>query len=48
MVIRSLQYVFQSDASPTQRPMTYYVESPQAISNQFSNIVYDKGKTIFI
>lgn len=46
-VIRTLQSVFQSDASPTQRPMTYYVESPQAISGLFSNIAYAKCKLIF-
>lgn len=45
-VIRTLQSVFQSDASPTQRPMTYYVESPQAISGLFSNIAYAKCKYI--
>lgn len=45
-VIRTLQSVFQSDASPTQRPMTYYVESPQAISGLFSNIAYAKCKII--
>lgn len=43
-VIRTLQSVFQSDASPTQRPMTYYVESPSAISNLFSSIAYAKCK----
>lgn len=47
-VIRTLQSVFQSDASPTQRPMTYYVESPQAISGLFSNIAYAKCKSIFL
>lgn len=46
-VIRTLQSVLQSDASPTQRPMTYYVESPQAISGLFSNIAYAKCKSIF-
>lgn len=46
-VIRTLQSVLQSDASPTVRPMTYYVESPQAISGLFSNIAYAKCKWKF-
>lgn len=45
-VIRTLQSVFQSDASATVRPMTYYVESPSAISGLFSNIAYAKCKSI--
>ncbi|XP_037044998.1 aminopeptidase N-like [Bradysia coprophila] len=45
-VIRTLQSVLQSDASPTIRPMTYYVESPQAISGLFSNIAYAKSGSV--
>lgn len=42
-VVRTLQNVFQSDAL-TSRPMSLYVEHPNDIERQFSNIAYDKGK----
>lgn len=34
--------MFQADAKPTTRPMTYYVESPEAIAHLFDNIAYAK------
>lgn len=38
-----MQNVFQSDALAS-RPMSLYVEHPNDIERQFSNIAYDKGK----
>lgn len=43
-VVRTMQNVFQSDALATSRPMSLYVEHPNDIERQFSNIAYDKGK----
>lgn len=43
-LVRVTQSVFQSDASATSRPMSLYVEHPNDIERQFSNIAYDKGK----
>lgn len=40
-----MQNVFQSDASANSRPMSLYVEHPNDIERQFSNIAYDKGKS---
>lgn len=42
-LVRTLQNVFQSDASAGTRPMSLYVEHPNDIDRQFSNIAYDKG-----
>lgn len=44
-VVRTMQNVFQSDALVTSRPMSLYVEHPNDIERQFSNIAYDKGKS---
>lgn len=43
-VVRTMQNVFQSDASTATRPMSLYVEHPNDIERQFSNIAYDKGR----
>lgn len=43
-VVSTLHNVFQLDALEDTRPMTYYIESPAAISNAFDNIAYAKCK----
>ncbi|XP_037030608.1 aminopeptidase N-like [Bradysia coprophila] len=42
-VVSTLHNVFQLDALEDTRPMTYYVESPEAISYAFDNIAYAKS-----
>lgn len=44
--IGRMQNVFRVDALAKTHPMTYYVESPQAIDNLFGRIAYDKCKYI--
>lgn len=41
-VIDTVQSVLDTDANPSIRPMTYYVESPERISGLFDRIAYDK------
>lgn len=43
-VVSTMQSVFQSDALEQTRPMTYYIESPEAVSAAFDNIAYAKCK----
>lgn len=43
-LVRTMQNVFQTDAAVNSRPMSLYIEHPNAIEQQFSNIAYDKGK----
>lgn len=45
-LVRTMQNVFQSDAAATSRPMSQYVETPNDIERQFTNIAYDKGKNV--
>ncbi len=44
-LVRTMQNVFQSDAAVNSRPMSLYVEHPNDIERQFSNIAYDKGNS---
>lgn len=39
-----VQRVFEVDANPNIRPMSYYVEDPVSIYNLFDWIAYSKGK----
>jgi len=41
-----MQNVFQSDAAANSRPMSLYVEHPNDIERQFSNIAYDKAGSV--
>lgn len=45
-VVNTVQSVFQLDALENTRPMTFYVESPEAVSNAFDNIAYAKCELI--
>ncbi|XP_065073167.1 aminopeptidase N-like [Ochlerotatus camptorhynchus] len=41
-----LQAALTTDASPTVRPMTYYVETPSEIGRLFDNIAYAKAASV--
>jgi aminopeptidase N len=41
-VIDTVQTVLDTDANPSIRPMTYYVESPERIAGLFDRVAYDK------
>lgn len=43
-VIDTVQTVLDTDANPSIRPMTYYVESPERITGLFDRVAYDKCK----
>ena len=43
-VVNTVQAVFETDASPSIRPMSYYVENPNRIEQLFDNIAYSKCK----
>lgn len=45
-IVRRLQVALQADAKETTRPMTHYVESPEAISSLFDSIAYPKCKNL--
>ena len=45
-VVGTVQAVFETDASPNIRPMSYYVENPDRIGQLFDNIAYSKCKII--
>lgn len=41
-----VQPVMVVDADPTIRPMTYYVENPDALTDLFDDIAYEKGQFV--
>ena len=41
-VIENLQYVFESDALETSRPINIQVNTPDEIQSLFDNISYEK------
>lgn len=43
-LVETVQPVFENDASPTIRPMSYYVENPVRIDNLFDSVAYSKCK----
>lgn len=45
-VVDVVQSVLDVDASPSIRPMTYYVENPDRITALFDRVAYDKCKLI--
>lgn len=45
-VVETVQSVLDTDANPAIRPMTYYVESPERITDLFDRIAYDKCKFV--
>lgn len=44
--IDSVQYVFYRDSIASSRPMSYYVETPNAINNIFDSVAYDKSGSV--
>lgn len=46
-VVETVQDVMVRDASPTIRPMTFYVETPSQIRGVFDAIAYSKGNYSF-
>lgn len=45
-LIDTLQAVMVTDANPSIRPMSFYVESPERVSLLFDNIAYSKCELI--
>lgn len=43
-LVETVQPVLETDANPTIRPMSYYVESPARVANLFDNMAYSKRK----
>lgn len=41
-LVETVQPVMETDSNPSIRPMTYYVESPEAIDRLFDNVAYSK------
>jgi aminopeptidase N len=46
-VIDTILPVMVTDANPSIRPMTFYVESPEKVSSLFDSIAYSKCKYFF-
>lgn len=44
-LIDTVQPVFENDANPSVRPMSYYVEAPERIENLFDSVAYSKCKS---
>lgn len=46
-VVTQFQRALEVDATENTRPMTFYVESPEAVRNLFDDIAYSKCKSFF-
>lgn len=44
LVVHVKQSLLVIDAQPSTRPMSYYVESPEAVSSLFDYVAYNKCK----